>query len=653
MPTRTRLDRARICRWLFAAATLLLAGCHHDPDPVIVGNLMKFFLAAELIDSQRKRAGRAFKHFINRRIIYLLTENSSWGNETPSYPSMTQRLTSELNGVIAFLDVKVGTSDNPGPLGGGTDAATPPHIDLADVAKLFTSDQDSDPAVTTRKSGYLDNRRTAVESIAWRAAALHHELWNGADSATTTTLNSDALEQVVNRRLRIYERMHLTDDALAPDSRAWSVASATSWKDGMRAVVFEYPFVNLAADGRDTFSIAIAAAGQSLDNIPGFTHDKVQLRYGRSAHFPTTVAANWQLASDGYVVDMVQGGLQPSQILDNTLPSTWPIDAAYADFWNRPWIFCDHTVALLHVEALRFGLVRRKHDNDAEFNSAASAGVHLTPLLGATAPAAISSLMNNGSSYFESTTIAAGDLQIGDHIIFWNNYFMRAMMGSDFGLENTIIADAADEAGSNSLNMIGHGMALLTYADFNKEMYNGINKIFDSLRSKIATLGSVIYHPIPQYRFALIAWAPFGEKFFNASDNKPTNAWWIRVQLADTNVGKIPALSLADAQQAFPRSITIDISTNVAGQGHQQPPDLQTPNHAADWKDSIYIPLSVPNGVQGGWEKYLKDGAADPDVALLGEIKLDDFKADSSFIPGLHFKGAASKIPVIRPKVIK
>jgi len=60
----------------------------------------------------------------------------------------------------------------------------------------------------------------------------------------------------------------------------------------------------------------------------------------------------------------------------------------------------------------------------------------------------------------------------------------------------------------------------------------------------------------------------------------------------------------------------------------------------------VYLPLSVPKGVKGGWPKYFQDheGAGD-------EVQLGDLKVDGKMVPGFHSNGPATQIPVFRPKV--
>ena len=51
------------------------------------------------------------------------------------------------------------------------------------------------------------------------------------------------------------------------------------------------------------------------------------------------------------------------------MPATSPVDVRFQDFWNRNWVFCDHMISAIHLDALRFALLRRNRDHDNEFDS--------------------------------------------------------------------------------------------------------------------------------------------------------------------------------------------------------------------------------------------------------------------------------------------
>jgi hypothetical protein len=72
--------------------------------------------------------------------------------------------------------------------------------------------------------------------------------------------------------------------------------------------------------------------------------------------------------------------------------------------------------------------------------------------------------------------------------------------------------------------------------------------------------------------------------------------------------------------------------------------DQDFPEH----EEAIYLPLSVPAGVSGGWAAYFKKHA--PEGEFVGLV---DLKPDGTFVPGYYRKGSAQKnlIPVLRPKL--
>jgi hypothetical protein len=223
-------------RWLRRAAlafVLLSAGCPHDPDAATIEKIVAALGISEAIATQRGGAGRAFKHFVRRRARYLVGQNSEWANE-PNYPRLTQRLRSEMDAIIALLDGKLGTPAAPGPLGGARDPDATPHVDLADVAKVYVDDTDA--VIASRQDQFVQARRKRIDAIVWRSCALHHELWDGSDSATSASLNLVAANDILDRRLRAAERMLYIDDAIADRAVTWTLEGVQSWKDQTRVI---------------------------------------------------------------------------------------------------------------------------------------------------------------------------------------------------------------------------------------------------------------------------------------------------------------------------------------------------------------------------------------------------------------------------------
>jgi hypothetical protein len=251
--------------------------------------------------------------------------------------------------------------------------------------------------------------------------------------------------------------------------------------------------------------------------------------------------------------------------------------------------------------------------------------------------------LSNGETYFVGDEFPPGDLQVGDHVIFWNNYLFRSIFATDFGLENSVISDIDGELIHSSF--VGHGEPNKAYADFADAMLGALKGLFKTFREQITALnGEEGVLNFAALHFQLIPWSPYGERFHaaDASQLQVVSAWWMRIKLQDTASGARAALTLSEALIVFPHSVAIDTSK-------QQPPTVNITDHAADWRESIYLPLSVPNGVRGGWPAYFK--AREAGEITSADVALDDVVVDGSWAPGLYFAGPNTKVPVIRPKV--
>ena len=77
----------------------------------------------------------------------------------------------------AYLATKIGTDSAPGPYAGGADPVSPPHLDLEDVARRYSSDTAGSTAVRRRVQSFKVKRKRWTIAIVWRAAAVHDELW--------------------------------------------------------------------------------------------------------------------------------------------------------------------------------------------------------------------------------------------------------------------------------------------------------------------------------------------------------------------------------------------------------------------------------------------------------------------------------------------
>lgn len=637
-------------RWfllVLVAVALLFTGCGSGPSDAEVTKILGIIAASSLLSKFRSKVGTEFDHFVKHRIKALLTENSGW-DSPPKYIILTTRISKEIDKIIPYVEGKVGTPGAPGKLGSAIDPDTPPHTDLKDVAKIYLDD--GDDIIKQRQDKYVNARRERVRRIIWRALAVHTNLWKSPSSMTDFNWHEAALEEVLDRRLRFVERMLYTDDAQVDRGKRWTItAEGGPWKDNTRTILFEYPFIQQVSDtSAGSFGAALAAAGLTPGGLaPTFTHEgppRNEIRFHvRSGRIRPPASGNWE--RDGYEWEMKLAGKKPSEILDLLVPATSPVNAAFQDFWQRSWIFCDHMVSALEVDALRFGL-RRRTGSDTEFNDEADDGVTLTALIPESSKPDPDDLMDEGSDYFEGALIRVADLQIGDLVIIWNNYFFRTVFGTDFGLENSVVTNLYGEE-SRNVKLVGHGASEDGYSEFVAALASSLDSVMSGLRKFITKkitaedpdhdyllFGAVIKANTPAFSVELVYWAPFDETLEPADGTQELavpGAWWMRVRLDTYN------LELDAALHLFPKSVAIDTSR------HTPPKLLEGTN--ADFKESIYIPLSMPKGVRGGWETYLAGPAPS------GTVKLEDAKTDSGWAPGFNYAGPNTKIPVLRPKV--
>jgi hypothetical protein len=640
---------------ILIGVALLFTGCGGGPSDAEVMKIMGVIIASAALKSRRSKAPTEFDHFVKHRIRALVNETSSW-DAPPGYNNLTIRISQEIDKIAAYVDAKVGKPDTPGKLGGATDPDTPPHTDLKDVAKIYVDD--GQDAIKQRQDKFVIARRQRVQRIVWRALAIHDNLWNKPSSLVDFTWHEVALEELLDRRLRFVERMLYTDSAQGDRGVRWEITAAGGpWKDNMRTVLFEYPFLSIKDTSPGSFRSALTAAGltpASLSanfNTAGPPRDEIRFKV-HSGRIRPPASSNWKLPGDpdGYEWNMKLEGKTPTQIFDLFAPATSPVPAAFEDFWQRNWIFCDHMVSALKVDALRFGL-RRRTKSDAEFNDAADDGVTLAPLIPNTGKPDPEELMDEGDDYFEGVAIIAADLQIGDLVVIWNNYFFRTIFATDFGLENSIITDMYGEDSRNT-KLAGHGASEAIYADFVGGLVKDLGNIMSALRKFISKkvkdgdpghtylLDGVFIKTSRPFTVELMFWAPFGETSEAVEAGQELDvpgAWWIRVRLKEVKKNLEEALIL------FPKSVAVDTSIHI--------PPKMIEDADSDFRESVYIPLSMPKGVRGGWEAYFKrvrDGAPPP-----LETKLEDAKVDSQWAPGFNFAGPGTKIPVLRPKVRK
>lgn len=617
-----------------AGLVLVLPGCCGGGTvaPEVVVKIVAALSAAAAMQPRKTKAGAQFQHYVERRVMYLGGKNSGWQTES-GYTSLTARIGAEMDQVGAFIDERVAAL-------GGTDAVTPAHQDLDDAAKRLSTDGPSD--VSGRAADYKSARAARIAQIAWRACAVQPELWSGGDSTLAPAIQKTALTEVLDRRLLAVEYLLLHDgDGIG----AWSIAAVDSgWKDQQRTAVFEYPWVQES----DDFKSALAAASLTIAGLaPAFTEGSPGRLEYKDENRPRPPAAwDWTFSPTAYRLTLSASGAAAaaSAVMERLVPMAPKTDAAFEDFWQRNWFYCDMMLATLHVHALRFGRARAT-GSDAAFDGVAS-GITLRPLIPNVAAPDPSQLMTHGADWFEGVTISHEELQVGDHLVFWNNPFVRCILKSAYGLENSLVTGI--EPDGRTVRLAGHGMSESNENAFANHMSDEIQAAYTALRTnidaKVASNPNVGFfgQRIKSVSFIVTRWAPFGETFA-ASDSatlRADGAWWIRIKRTQLLDGETTAPSMGDALKFVPKSVRYDPAK------HTQTPPLPAGDHDSDYQESIYLPLSVPSGVRGGWDTYLAQ-SSHTDAVLL-----DDLIPDGSMVRGFYSKGSLnSTIPVLRPKV--
>jgi hypothetical protein len=621
------------------AIVLVLPGCCGGGTvaPEIVTKIVAALTAAAAMAPRKTKAGQSFTHYVERRVMYLGGKNSGWQTEA-NYTSLTARIGAEMDQVADFVDERVKTL-------GGTDPVSPAHRDLDDAAKRLATDGPSD--ISSRATDYKSTRAARIGQIAWRACAVQPELWDGGDSTLAPALKKAPLTELLDRRLHAVEFLMLHDEGAYGK---WTLAGAgAGWNDKQRTSMFQYPWVTET----DDFKSALGTAGLTIAGLaPNFREDTVDNRiYYKDQNRPRPPAAgDWTVTSKPYRVTLSGGG-SVSAIMERLVPIAAKTDAAFEDFWQRNWVYCDIMLAALHVHSLRFGRARATGGTDAAFDGIAG-GIVLRPLIPKTDKPDPSELMSNGSDWYEGAAISHEELQVGDHLVFWNNPFVRHILSSAFGLENSFVTGI--EPDGRTVRLAGHGMPEKTETKFADDMASEIQAAYAGLRKRINA--SFTANPnvgfiglnFKAVRFMLTRWAPFGEVFTAAdgAELRADGAWWIRLRRDQLHDSDESVPSMDDALKMVPKSVRYDSGKHT--EAPSLPNNSGDPNldHDSGFQESIYLPLSVPAGVAGGWDTYLAQAKHD------APVELTDLIPDGSMVRGFYAKGSLnSTIPVLRPKV--
>ena len=572
--------------------------------------------------------------FVNRRAQTLANANPSWVTES-GHTSLKARIDNEYKQLDTYLTAKA-TALAPG----GTDLA-PPHLDLHDVSR---------PTNATSASTVADNERTArarrsarIRAIGWRACGIHDNLWQASAGSTTATLQQKALDTLVDRRLRLIERMSYQVSRADALGGAWSFTGGGAtgpWKDNFRVRMFEYPRIS-----RNVVSQVagfVGAANIASENDPRYQvgkpwqwepgHHRLYYNVGPEPgnRFPTAEAGNWSLDSPNYW-----------QQLKPTSTGAAAIDALFKpdpDWWGRAWLFCDQVLSSLNIEALLFGLRRRvQPPTDVAFNAIVTGHAAGYVALGAFPDGSPGTgtphlMHDTADPYFENTSIDEADLQMGDWLVFWNSHIYTRIAAGEWKNEHSVVIEIDSDPVKGGiqrdrLHLQGHGTKEQVYGSYQSGIASELDLSLNLVRKAIAAAPSgTTKLDWNGLKGLLVKWEPYEP--FNAP-----GAWWVSMEIADGGWN-----NFTEALDAVPGAVAFDA---FASTGYSSPPS----------KTAIYFPLFRPNWPDG-WDGYLGKRRHDPTWRGVPK-NLVTYHADGSIVPGIHYSGRSSTpIDLIRPKVL-
>jgi hypothetical protein len=562
----------------------------------------------------------------------------------PDLKDFKERVNLEFGQLDAFVEIKVISLD---PF--GTDK-TPKHLDLKDLSKPKSNTSSS--VANYNETKYRDQRRDRIRAIGWRAAAIHDAVWQGSSDGKSAILLTDALDMLIDRRLHMVERMNFQisrADVLGGD---WTFTSP--WIDGFRVRMFEYP--RIAKQQVPKAVMFIDADEIEPVGTPPFQPGAGQWLKDEQGRLVFNVPPFPGLSlPSGWLMDdaKIQSATKPEdkrfwayfRLIDSSKKATDVIDALFvpdSDWRNRHWLFCDHVISALHLEALLFAMRRRDPSNgDQKFNALTgtptgplSLGGFLDRVGASNAYGRLLSMQND--PHFENMAIDEADLQVGDHVVVYNSKVYGALSVSEWILENAVVIDVDSDHTTggiieNALVLQGHGTPPRQYANYLEGIIaDPFNDFLNKVRKKVAdALASNANATSTDWRGEpdlLVQWDPY--KAFN----KP-GPWWIKFELRDPT--KNTPISPAEGKEAILGTVIHD---TAAGSGYTPPPSTT----------AVYFPLHRP-AFGKGWDDYLTARRTNPSLKVAKKLK--EFVATGDIMPGLFFKKKGMPIPILRPKV--
>jgi hypothetical protein len=701
-------------------AALTMTGCAHTTNFAVPNMVLGAIVAAlkakrglQFQKGEKQPAGTKEKNddemfedrhkgcFVYRRANAIGARHPDWVAEPSPYPTLSSHVEAQLAEVEAYLQGLTGPS---GSLAGpfetrngqsGQSTAAPSqaftalpdfHLDLSNAAIQFTGTAPPKQLTPSDlQEAFVRKRINGARTIAWRAASLHDELWS--DNGDGAALNKAALTAVLDRRLRSIERMDVQANSAPAFANGKLVKPPQPgrgpWIDQTRVRMYEYngPFSGKLIDHNDSQKIWLVS-GSGDSEIATYTLQEGQrVTTTRFNPEPTSPSPDWLLSSSELkpYVRVPDPNASPAALLDRLMVSS-------VDVWQRTWLFCDHCITSVHLEALRFSLLRNNPGTTFDslfadpttirtfalgslFNYDISFDSNQKPVVNPR-PDLFQQGITDSTRYFDNLFIDFNDLQVGDHLILWNHHIYAFISKGAWRLENAFVQEVDVEPARgrvdwSQLRLTGFGASfhMPAFLDF---MYTQMTKALDLLYKTVADAakaGSQAFLYRGNGAFALVfSWEFFpglsapglSDKpwFMFMSRNIPGDKgspWPDVSAMASANsftfVPPLAGAATPAGVNGLPTSIVADNIDPVSGKNNPTTLTLVDNTGAvAGVLFPLFLPL-IPDMVD--WVTFFAAHAVNPQ--LTGALIKTPI--DGSHLPGLFLRGVPFPIQVIRPTV--
>lgn len=619
--------------------------------------------------------------FITRRI-------EVHGAAGMSQADMVIQIGHEFDEVDAVAKALVGTPTAPGPLmtsqpdGASTAPVTEAfscdnnkHIDLIAVASQRTGG----PLNKLRHGIFQRLRVRAAMAIIWRAAGIHPELWDDT-KPVNDQLRKEALEELLDRRLRLAERMEMqanagvSADGVFPRVRRIGAYAAKNWVDDFRVRNFQYPafdvtrnadLVEVDAQDQPVDTVWVPTEGEiNFDNWVVPTSDipnrRVKSRLGREHNPDEETDSTWDVFDEEYAYRRTFLGSTAIPTPETLPAAVSRLMQAKLNVWERTWWFCDHTISILHLDALRFGLLRRGAvqptpiDGDTTLQTISTQqpidmpgrfasvprGTLSDPKTWQTwvptpepppAPQIPAPIFNQeaAGTWFQNLYTELRSLQVGDHIVFNNHAVYTAISASVLRNENAVVTGIdSDTDGTlrlKNVRLAGLGMPSAPLAKYANDMARAANAALASLHTHLVDLTPAEQAAgcfVTPRKMVVFRWIPF-----TGIDPRKT-PWFLFLPFS---AGKAPYSVVWDSVEQMQQSVAhsfIDTAGDTStDKGHNpKPPVLNAPFRGGTLtfnprQPGVLFPLFLPRvgGKVIEWQDYM-NARKDDDSIQVSEL---------------------------------